>query len=233
MCIKAVWKSVDGIKNDFYSARLSFLFCYSVILVMGLSFNCLFIQQTFGCLLCIQFWAGHWGHRENLDRYCYSRLVGDRMDIHLRTVRGIHAMMKEKPRGRVGAHRGGQSSLRSDEGFLRNQFLGVSQMERRKGHRRENSVCRAQWYEAVLSVSVNRANALAGSSLVALSLDLVGCPFLAQRHPLVTPSTPTPDSCPALRTLRNLWLESLGDAPLGRCLQDLDQASRVLLGASC
>lgn len=67
---------------------------------------------------------------------------------------GTHAMMKEKPRGQVGAHRGGQSSLRSDEGFLRNQCLGVSQMKRRKGHRRENSVCRAQWYDAVLSVSV-------------------------------------------------------------------------------
>lgn len=129
------------------------------ILVTGHSFNCLFIQQTFRCLLCTQLWAGHWGHRENLDRYCYSRLVGERMDTYLRTVRETHAKMKEKPRGWMGAHRGGQSSLRSDEGFLRNQCLGVSQMERRKNHKRENSVCRAQWCEAVSSVSIDRANA--------------------------------------------------------------------------
>lgn len=51
------------------------------------------------------------------------------MDTHLRTVGETHAKMKEKPRGWVGAHRGGQSSLRSDEGFLRNQCLGVSQMK--------------------------------------------------------------------------------------------------------
>lgn len=192
MCIKAVWKSVDGIKNHFYSAHLSFHFCYPVILVMGRSYNCLFIQQTFGCYYASSSGLGTGDTGKTWTGTATPGWWG--------TGRGTHAMMKEKPRGQVGAHRGGQSSLRSDEGFLRNQCLGVSQMERRKGHRRENSVCRAQWYEAVLSVSVDRANALAGSSLVALSLDLVGSPFLAQRHPLVTPSTPTPDSCPALRT---------------------------------
>lgn len=158
MHIRAVWKSVDGIENHFYSVHLSFFFCYSVHPSDG-PFVRLFIYSTFRCLLCTQLWAGHWGHRENLDRHCYSRLVVERMDTYLRTVWGTHAMTKENPRGWVGTHRDSQSSLRSDNGFLRNQCLGFSQMERRKKHRRENSICRAQWYEAALPVSVNRTNA--------------------------------------------------------------------------
>lgn len=91
---------------------------------------------------------------------------------------------------------------------------------------REGSLCRARWSKAALSVPVDGTNVGAAPSSAAVCLDLLGSPFLAQRHSLVTHPLPL-NFCPELLTPRGLWSESPEDAPVGCGLRKL-MTSRVL-----
>lgn len=108
------------------------------ILVIGHSFDCLCSANT-QVPAVTQLWAGHGGHGGDLDTGEYLLLQAGMgvgwggVNTCSRAVQGTHAVTKEKPRewGR-GAHRDGQSILRSSEGFQRNQHLTLSWAKRRK-----------------------------------------------------------------------------------------------------
>lgn len=115
----------------------------------------------------------------------------------------MHAVTKEKPRGWVGAHGGGRSSPRSGEGSLRRRVRGSV---RRRGERKPEAGRTAPAGLGAKQLQWCPLTEHTGEQAppVAVSLDLFGSPFLAQRCPLVTPLAATPDSCPELLTQRSV-----------------------------
>lgn len=169
MCEKAVWESVDCIENHFYSDHLSF--CSSDHPNDG-SFVQLFVYSS-SIQMLTMYPAPGWvlGTRRKLGQFLLLQADGGGNEYTVEDSMGNTCYDKGKAQRMDGNPQRWPVQPKECEVFLRNECLGVSQM---KGKRKlkGKSVCRAQWYEAASSVSIDGINASAVSSFVAISLDL-------------------------------------------------------------
>lgn len=118
---------------------------------MGHSSNC-FPSATIQVSIVYPVLGWALGHREELE-FLLLRLMGERAEYTIRDSPGTRAMMEEEPRGWVGAQQKQLGHLRNGSGFLRNQGLRVSQMERRQKTRQ-----REERLQGCSSVSVDGAD---------------------------------------------------------------------------